>query len=134
MMLARQVFFRQAYFKQVYMGALKPSDIAEALQINHRFGLLMREERKAAGYALDKVAQDFGLTLRDLYDWELGLTSPPAKLFYALMKHYGPAAFHRAAELDMEIQMEKYNILVAAKNGFAPVDAPPTSHSSALTA
>lgn len=111
------------------MGALKPnpSEIAKALQINERFGCLLREERKAAGYSLDQVAKEFSLSFRDLNDWELGLASPPAKVFFAVVKYYGPAALYRATELDMEIQMEKYNLIIAAKSGSSPICAPAVS-------
>lgn len=136
MMPVGQVFYGQAYLRQGCVGALKlnPLGIAEALQINERFGGLLFEERKAAGYSLDRVAQAFGLTVPDLYDWELGLASPPAKVFYAIVKFYGPAAFHRAAELDMEIQLEKYDILTVGKNSPVPVHNPSSSQSYSLAA
>jgi hypothetical protein len=120
MMLTRQVFYRQAYFRQVlYMSALKlnPSEIAEALQINKRFGSFLCKERQEAKLSLDQVAQEFSLSLRDLYDWELGIASPPAKVFFAIVNYYGPGAYGRAAELDQKIQMEKYDLIVGAKNG-----------------
>lgn len=100
------------------MSALKlnPSEISEALQINKRFGSLLYKERKEAGLSLNQVAQQFSLSLRDLYDWELGIASPPAKVFFAIVKYYGPAAYDRAAELDQKIQMEKYDLIIAARN------------------
>lgn len=100
------------------MSALKlnPSKISEALQINRRFGSFLYKERKEAGLSLDEVAQEFSLSLRDLYDWELGIASPPAKIFFAIVKYYGPATYDRAAELDQKIQMEKYDLIIAARN------------------
>lgn len=118
------------------MGALwlNPSKTVGDLQINERFGALLFEERTTAGHSLARVAQTFGLRLCDLYDWERGLVSPPAKIFYAIVKYYGPAAFRRAAQLDMEVQIGKYHLLVASRNGVAPIHSSVTSQNFSLTA
>lgn len=118
------------------MGALKidPFEIGRVLRINQRFGSLLRTEREAAGYSPGKIARKFRLNRLDLQNWELGLSSPPAKVFYAIVEFYGRAALYRAAELDFEIQMEKYNLVTAFRKINSAPPKPSAIHDQLLAA
>lgn len=95
------------------MAALKmtPLDLGQQLQINERFGLLLLEERQNAGRSVRTIARRFKISRRRLQRWEQGLSSPPSKVFCKLVRHYGPAAFERAQMLDLQVQLEKYELL-----------------------
>lgn len=82
--------------------------IAEILRINERFSKLMRAERISAGHSINAVAHTFNLNPAEILRWELGASSPPAKIFYRIVRHYGSAATKRAAKMDLEIQLERY--------------------------
>lgn len=113
MMLVRQVLCRQAIFRQVCMTALKydSNSIGEILQINSRFGKLLLEERLLAGRSVRSIARRVKIKREDLRKWELGKSSPPARTFISIMKIYGREAMFRAAELDFQIQIEKYALV-----------------------
>ena len=92
------------------------SELMTRLRINERFGRLLREERTCAGKSLRSVARRMNITRESLRDWESGRSSPPANVFYSIIQFYGSAAMCRASELDLELQIEKYQMLVARKH------------------
>lgn len=94
------------------MSALKTihPDMREELRLNERFGLLLKEERQNAGRSVRTVARRFKISRHNLRRGEQGLSSLPAWVFYELVQSYGPDAFQRARILDLEIQLEKYEL------------------------
>ncbi|MGE0634513.1 MAG: helix-turn-helix domain-containing protein [Pseudobdellovibrionaceae bacterium] len=76
--------------------------------INTRVGDLLFQERKHVGRSIRTACRRLKIKRRNLRRWELGLASPPADVFYGLVKSYGKDSFIRAAELDLEFQLEKY--------------------------
>lgn len=93
------------------MKVLKNLTVEEgiALHINERVGALLRQERSFKGRSLRTVARKLKIKRYSLNRWELGLSSPPANVFYSLICFYGKEAYRRASELDLQLQQEKYN-------------------------
>ncbi|MGE3759128.1 MAG: hypothetical protein AB7H97_15300 [Pseudobdellovibrionaceae bacterium] len=113
------------------MGALRidPLEIGRALRVNERFGALLQDERRKSGHSLPYISKKFGLNPYDLQMWELGLTSPPAKVFYAIVKFYGSDALERAAYLDLELQMKKYEFVTQlSKSNSVILPTPSMNH------
>ena len=112
-MPVRQVLCGQVIFRQVCMSALhiEPNSIGQALQVNARFGRLMAEERLLSGRSVRSVAKRAKVKRALLMKWESGKASPPARKFVAIMRVYGKKALFRAAELDFQIQIEKYELI-----------------------
>ena len=113
MMLVRQVLCRQAIFRQVCMTALKSEikSVGQILQVNIRFGRLLHEERVQARRSVRTIARKLKIRREVLRKWELGKASPPARTFIAIIRIYGPEAMFRAAELDLQIQFERYALV-----------------------
>ena len=103
---------RQAIFRQVCMVALQiQSDlVGQTLQINARFGRLLLEERLLTGRSVRTIAKRVKVKREQLKKWESGRASPPTRKFIAIMTIYGREAMFRAAELDLQIQIEKYEL------------------------
>lgn len=78
------------------------------ISINERVGALLRHERLILGLSIDDAALGADIAPEALKSWETGEASPPAYLYFRLITRYGPEASTRAAELDMEMQFEKY--------------------------
>ena len=121
MMPDGQVLCGQAIFRQVRMAALQieSQSIGQTLQINARFGRLLLEERLTAGRSVRSIASKVKINRELLRKWEAGKASPPARTFIAVMRIYGREALFRAAELDFQIQIEKYELIskkVESKN------------------
>ncbi len=95
------------------MGALQiqSNSIGQILQVNARFGRLMLDERLLAGRSVRTVAKRMKVKREQLRKWEAGRASPPARKFIAIMRVYGREAVYRAAELDLQIQIEKYALV-----------------------
>lgn len=106
---------------KVRMSALKTiqPNIGQELRLNERFGVLLKKERQNAGHSVRTVARRFKISRHNLRRWEQGLSSLPAWVFYELVQSYGPDAFQRAQILDIEIQLEKYEL----KKRQSPIDA-----------
>ena len=77
--------------------------------INRRVGHLLSRERTNVGLDVWAVANRLQIAPFQLRRWERGLASPPANVFYRLVEFYGREAMHRAAELDLQLQIEKYH-------------------------
>ena len=94
------------------MAALQSqsSSIGQILQINERFGRLLLEERLLAGRSVRTIAKRVRVRREQLKKWEAGKASPPARKFVAIMRIYGHEAMFRAAELDLQIQIEKFEL------------------------
>lgn len=95
------------------MAALKfrSNSIGQILQVNKRFGRLLLEERLLAGRSVRSVARHAKVKRVALKKWESGQASPPARKFVAIMRLYGKEAMLRAADLDLQIQIEKYELV-----------------------
>ena len=107
------------------MGALRLISIEEGIKIgiNSRVGQLLKTERESQKLKPDEVSRRFGLKAETLLQWESGEESPPACIYIKVVEFYGPEAYRRAAELDLEMQFEKYNRAVATqKVDFAQFD------------
>lgn len=116
-MPGKQVFYRKAYHGQAKMDPL-PIDlkkIAVALQIEKRYGSILQQERKIASRSLEDVAKTFSIGAKDLMSWENGQSSPPANIFYAIIQSYGRKATHRVAKFDLQVQIERYDLILAAQ-------------------
>lgn len=113
MMPTGQVLCKQAIFRQVRMTALKAefNPIGQILQVNARFGRLLLAERCLARRSVRFVARRVKVKREVLKKWEAGKASPPARKFIAIMRIYGQEALFRAAELDLQIQIEKYELV-----------------------
>ena len=100
------------------MGALRlvPSGNSIEVGINFRVGQLLKAERESRNFTPEEVARRFGLKAETLLQWESGEASPPACIYIQVVEFYGPKAYRRAAELDMEMQFEKYQRAIAAKS------------------
>ncbi|MBX2994128.1 MAG: helix-turn-helix transcriptional regulator [Bdellovibrionaceae bacterium] len=105
--------FAQSRLTKARAGVLKMIhyNIGQELKINERFGLLLLGERKNSGRSVRYIARRFRISRRNIQRWEQGLSSPPAKVFYRLIQHYGLTAVQRAQILDLEIQLEKYEMV-----------------------
>lgn len=92
------------------MKVLKNLTIEEgiALRINDRVGVLLRQERTLKGRSIRTVARKLKIKRVSLKRWEDGVASPPANVFMSIVHFYGKAAHHRASELDLQLQQEKY--------------------------
>ena len=86
-----------------------------ARSINGRVGHLLLEERRLKGRSIRSVARKLKIKRRSLKKWEAGLSSPPCNVFYALVQFYGKASFQKASELDLQLQIEKYERYLAEK-------------------
>lgn len=92
------------------------SELMTKLRINERFGRLLLEERTRAGKSLRAVARRMRIARESLRNWESGLSSPPANVFYSIMQFYGSGAMFRASELNLVLQIEKYQMVVVRKH------------------
>lgn len=78
------------------------------IDINSRVGSLLSEQRKLKGFSVRTVARKIKIKKSKLAKWEAGDESPPAYLFYKIVCLYGRHVYQAAAELDFQLQLEKY--------------------------
>lgn len=91
---------------------IRSDSIGQILQINARFGRLLLDERLLAGRSVRTIAKRVKVKREQLKNWEAGRASPPARKFVAIMRIYGHEAMFRTAELDLQIQIEKYQLTI----------------------
>lgn len=92
------------------MTHLKEVLIDEGIKIgiNTRIGSFLNEQRKLKGLSVRTVARKMEIKRSDLKKWEEGKSSPPCYLYFKLVSYYGKDAYRLASELDLQLQLEKY--------------------------
>lgn len=92
------------------MSLLKFISKDETVEQNivRRVADFLREERSIHGITLEQAAVRFHLSVEEMWLWERGLKTPPARVFYRMVRKYGDATTYRAATFDLQLQIEKY--------------------------
>ena len=85
------------------------------LKIQRQIAKLIREERWKSGLMPDSLDENLGFSRGSVLSWERGKVSPPANLYYKLMSHLGSESFRKAAELDLELQLERTQLMGSAR-------------------
>lgn len=78
-----------------------------------RLSHLMREERKIKGRSVRTLARKLKIKRRHIKKWEAGKGCPPGPVMIAIFKHYGKEPFCKLLDLDLDLQMLKYQRAMA---------------------
>jgi transcriptional regulator with XRE-family HTH domain len=107
MMPHRQVFYRRCLLGRCIKQSRPQIENHLETFINERIGALLERERLTVGKTIETVASSTGVTQSELESWEKGVSSPPVYAYSEIINFYGAGAYARAANLDLEMQIEK---------------------------
>lgn len=77
--------------------------------IRERLSMLLRTERQLKGRSIRTLARRLKIRRRHIKAWEAGTRCPPGPIMIKVVQSFGRESFRRLQELDLDLQIMKYN-------------------------
>lgn len=86
-----------------------------------RLSNLMKAERALKGRSVRTLARKLKIKRKHIKKWESGKGCPPGPVMIAIFRHYGKEPFRNLLDLDLDLQMLKYQRTLARKAAAAEI-------------